>query len=151
MVRRFGADLKQEDPVDLSDRLWALHGSVISRDDDFGLGSTVGQRSTARTEPKQFRLEELRWVFGLGSIKDADGNVIKEARLPVWANFQQRALDVAILEVNAKTDLKIKLASIERLKHRRVVALNFMIKTQPIPKVNAIEVSGPHRSAYATH
>ena len=51
-------------------------------------------------------------------------NVIKEAPLPVWANFQQRALDVAILEVNTKTDLKIKLASIERSKHRRVVALN---------------------------
>jgi Initiator Rep protein, WH2 len=79
-------------------------------------------------------LEELRWVFGLESIKDADGNVIKEAPLPVWANFQQLALDVAILEVNAKTDLKIKLASIERLKHRRVVALNFAMKTQPIPK-----------------
>jgi hypothetical protein len=73
-------------------------------------------------------------VFGLQSIKDADGNVIKEAPLPVWANFQQRALDVAILEVNTKTDLKIKLASIERLKHRRVVALNFTIKPQPIPK-----------------
>jgi hypothetical protein len=43
-------------------------------------------------------LEELRRVFGLESIKDAEGNVIREAPLPVWANFQQRALDVAILE-----------------------------------------------------
>ena len=42
-------------------------------------------------------LEELRRVLGLESIKDAEGNVIKEAPLPVWANFQQRALDVAIL------------------------------------------------------
>jgi hypothetical protein len=49
--------------------------------------------------------------------------------LPVWANFQQRALDVAILEINTKTDLKIKLASTERSKHRRVVALNFLIGT----------------------
>jgi plasmid replication initiation protein len=79
-------------------------------------------------------LEELRRVFGLESIQNAEGNVIKEAPLPVWANFQQRALDVAIREVNAKTDLKIKLASIERSKQRRVVALNFTIKTQPIPK-----------------
>jgi plasmid replication initiation protein len=78
-------------------------------------------------------LEELRRVFGLESIKDAEGNVIREAPLPVWANFQ-RALDVAILEVNTKTDLKIKLASIERSKHRRVVALNFLIKTQAVPK-----------------
>jgi len=72
-------------------------------------------------------------VFGLESIKDADGNVIQEAPLRVWANFQQRALDVAILEINAKTDLKIKLASTERSKHRRVVALNFTIKAQAIP------------------
>jgi hypothetical protein len=43
-------------------------------------------------------------------------------------------VDVAILEINAKTDLKIKLVSIERSKHRRVVALNFTIKTQPVPK-----------------
>jgi hypothetical protein len=73
-------------------------------------------------------------VFGLESITDAEGNVIKEAPLPIWANFQQRALGVAIREVNAKTDLKIKLASIDRLKKRRVVALNFTIKTQGIPK-----------------
>jgi plasmid replication initiation protein len=60
---------------------------------------------------KTISLEELRRVFGLESIKDAEGNFIKEAPLPVWANFQQRALDVAILQVNTKTDLKIKLAS----------------------------------------
>ena len=79
-------------------------------------------------------LEELRRVFGLESIKDAEGNVIKEAPMPVWANFQQRALVVAIAEINKKTDLKINLASLERSKHRRVVALNFTIKTQAIPK-----------------
>jgi plasmid replication initiation protein len=83
---------------------------------------------------KTISLEELRRVFGLESIKDAEGNVIKEAPLPIWANFQQRALSVAIREVNAKTDLKIKLASIEQIKQRRVVALNFTIKTQAIPK-----------------
>ena len=79
-------------------------------------------------------LEELRRVLGLESIKDAEGNVIKEAPLPVWANFRQRAFDVAIAEINKKTDLKIKLASIERSKHRRVAVLNFTIKTQAIPK-----------------
>ena len=83
---------------------------------------------------KTISLEELRRVFGLESIKDAEGNVIKEAPLPIWANFKQRALDVAIREVNAKTDLKIKLSSIEQIKQRRVVALNFTIKTQTIPK-----------------
>jgi plasmid replication initiation protein len=83
---------------------------------------------------KTISLEELRRVFGVESVKDAKGNVIREAPLPVWANFQQRALDVAILEINKKTDLRIKLNSIERSKHRRVVALNFAIKTQDVPK-----------------
>ena len=46
---------------------------------------------------KSISLEDLRKVFGLESVKDADGNVIKGAPLPVWANFQQRALDVAFL------------------------------------------------------
>src|SRR3984893_9406813 len=82
-------------------------------------------------------LEELRRVLGLESIKDPEGNVIKEAPLPVWANFQQRALDVAILEINTKTDLKIKLAFIERSKHRRGVALKFATKPQPVPKPQA--------------
>jgi plasmid replication initiation protein len=83
---------------------------------------------------KSISLEELRRVFGLESIKDAEGNVIHEAPMPVWANFQQRALGVATAEVNAKTDLKIKVVSIERSKHRRVVALTFAIKTQAMPK-----------------
>ena len=83
---------------------------------------------------KTISLVELRRVFGLESVKDAEGNIIKEAPLPIWANFQQRALEVPVKEINAKTDLKIKLASIERSKQRRVVALDFAIKTQPIPK-----------------
>jgi hypothetical protein len=66
----------------------------------------------ART--KSISLEELRKVLGLESIKDADGNVIQEPPLPIWANFRQRALDTAIAEINEKTDLLIKLASIDR-------------------------------------
>jgi len=46
-------------------------------------------------------------VLGLESVKDAEGNIIQEARLPVWANFRQRALNVAIKEINKKTDLSI--------------------------------------------
>jgi hypothetical protein len=38
------------------------------------------------------------------------------------------------MEINKKTDLRIKLQSIERSKHRRVVALTFAIKIQPAPK-----------------
>ena len=33
------------------------------------------------------------------------GKVVKETALPLWANFRQRALDVAIAEINKTTDL----------------------------------------------
>jgi plasmid replication initiation protein len=79
-------------------------------------------------------LEDLRKVLGLESVKDTDGKVIKEAPMPLWANFRQRALDVAIREINTKTDLRIKLSSIERSKHRRVAGLTFTIKAQAMPK-----------------
>jgi Initiator Replication protein len=41
---------------------------------------------------KRIALEQLRKVLGLESVKDAAGNIIKEAPLPVWANLRQRAL-----------------------------------------------------------
>jgi plasmid replication initiation protein len=83
---------------------------------------------------KRISLEDLRKVLGLESIKDAEGNVIQKAPLPIWANFRQRALDVAILEINKKTDLKIEIQSLERWKHRRVTAVIFVIQEQAVPK-----------------
>jgi plasmid replication initiation protein len=59
---------------------------------------------------KSISLEELRKVSGLESIKDADGNAIQEPPLPIRANFRQRALDVAIMEINKKTDFGINSA-----------------------------------------
>jgi plasmid replication initiation protein len=79
-------------------------------------------------------LEQLRKVLGLESVKDAAGNIIKEAPLPVWANLRQRALDVAISEINRKTDLNIAIESLERSLHRRVTSLIFAIKTQEVPE-----------------
>jgi plasmid replication initiation protein len=83
---------------------------------------------------KNISVEGLRKVLGLESVKDADGNVIQEAPLPVWANFRQRGLDVAIREINKKTDLKVEISSLDHVKHRRVTGVNFRIKTQAIPK-----------------
>jgi plasmid replication initiation protein len=82
---------------------------------------------------KRVSLEQLRKVLGLESVKDADGKIIQEAPLPVWANFRQRAVDTAIAEINKKTDLNIALESLERSKHRRVTALTFTIKTHAVP------------------
>ena len=73
-------------------------------------------------------------MLGLNSVKDADGKIIHEAPLPVWANFRQRALDTAIAGINRKTDLNIALESLEQSKHRRVTSLTFVIKVQEVPK-----------------
>jgi hypothetical protein len=81
-------------------------------------------------------LEDLRKVLGLESVEDADGNIIQEAPLPVWANFRQRALDVGIAEISKKTDLKIEVESIERSKHRKVTAVILSIKEKAVPNVN---------------
>jgi len=83
---------------------------------------------------KRISLEQLRKVLGLESVHDAAGNIIREAPLPVWANLRQRALDVAIAEINEKTDLQIALEALGRSKHRRVTTLTFSIKAQTVPK-----------------
>jgi hypothetical protein len=86
---------------------------------------------------KRISLERLRKVLGLQSVIDADGNMIQEAPLPVWANLRQRALDTAMTEINKKTDLKISLEELGRSRHRRITTLTFEIKTQPIPNGKA--------------
>ena len=79
---------------------------------------------------KRISLEQLRKVLGLESVKDADGNIIRRAPLPVWANLRQRALDTAMRGINAKTDLHIQVESLQRSAHRRVTAVTFAIKAQ---------------------
>jgi plasmid replication initiation protein len=94
-------------------------------------------RKYATVGAKRISLEQLRKVLGLESVKDAAGNIIKEAPLPVWANLRQRALDTAIREINKKTDLNIVLQSLERSSHRRVTTLTFAIRTQALPNADS--------------
>ena len=87
---------------------------------------------------KSISLEQLRKVLGLDSVKDADGNVIQEGALSLWANFRwanfrQRALDIATAEISKKTDINIEIESLERSKHRRATSLTFVIEEQPVP------------------
>jgi len=86
---------------------------------------------------KRITLKELRAVLGLDSVKDANGSVIREAPLAAWANFRQRALNLAIAEINAKTDLNIALKSLEQAEHSRVTALIFDIKARTVSKVDS--------------
>ena len=114
--------------------------------DHVAQNSTTGMRSKyalclygwakkyAAAGTKRIRLEDIRKLLGLESVKDAAGNVIREAALPIWANFRQRALDTAIAEINKKTDLHVEIESLEKL-GTRVNALNFSISSQEIPKI----------------
>jgi plasmid replication initiation protein len=82
---------------------------------------------------KRISLEQLRRVLGLESVKDEAGNVIRESPLSLWANFRQRALDVAITEINRTSDLRIEIESVQK-SNRRINGLSFSIKGQTIAK-----------------
>src|SRR5262249_10804045 len=88
---------------------------------------TVGRRHTPRPAPSAFLWNSFARLLGLESIRDGDGNIIRRAPLPVWANLRQRALDTAIRAINAKTDLHIQLESLERSAHRRVTAVTLRL------------------------
>jgi hypothetical protein len=76
--------------------------------------------------------------------------MFQEAPLREWANFRQRALDTAILEITKKTDLKISIKSLERSKHRRVTSVTLSCR-QPVASAYAAHKSIPrptHDAAY---
>jgi len=118
-----------------------LMGYVSQKPANIGLRSQYALRMyswakkyvSVRTKRIFLSLEELRKVLELESVKDAAGNIIQEAPLPVWANLRQRALDTAIAEINKKTDISIQIESLERSKHRRVTSVTFVIKEQAVP------------------
>jgi len=43
----------------------------------------------------------------LEDVKDNSGRVIQDAPLELWANLKQRALDVALKEINKHSDIKL--------------------------------------------
>jgi plasmid replication initiation protein len=125
------------------ERIWLesnkrLPGYVAKEPANIGLRSQYSIRlyswakKFASIGTKRISLEDLRRLLGLESVEDAEGKIIQEAPLPIWANFRQRAFDVAILEINNKTDVKIEIESIQRAKHRRVTSATFVIEEQPI-------------------
>ena len=76
-------------------------------------------------------------MLGLDSVKDTAGNVLREAPLAAWPNFRQRALNVAIAEINAKTDLNIRLELLEQGEHGRIAALTLTIRAQAAPNADS--------------
>jgi hypothetical protein len=58
---------------------------------------------------KRVSVATLRKILGLEDIKDNSGRVIQEAPLELWANLKQRALDVALKEINKESDIQLEL------------------------------------------
>jgi plasmid replication initiation protein len=76
---------------------------------------------------KRVSVATLRKILGLEDIKDNSGRVIQDAPLGLWANLKQRALDVALKEINKESDIKLQLEFTGRGTHRKVQSLGFRI------------------------
>jgi Initiator Replication protein len=76
---------------------------------------------------KRVSLATLRKILGLEEIKDNAGRVVQDGPLELWANLKQRALDVALKEINQQSDIQLELEFIGRGAFRKVLSLGFRI------------------------
>jgi hypothetical protein len=81
---------------------WLTATGLLGVQDGFQDFLNDGESAT-----KRISLEQVRKVVGLESVRDAAGNIIREAPLPAWANLRQRALNTAIKEINSPRELNI--------------------------------------------
>jgi plasmid replication initiation protein len=81
-------------------------------------------------EYKRVSLATLRNILGLEDIKDNSGRVVQQAPLELWANLKQRALDVALKEINKESDIRLELEFIGRGAYRKVQSLGFRITSR---------------------
>jgi plasmid replication initiation protein len=63
----------------------------------------------------------------LEDVKDSSGRVVLDARLELWANVKQRALDPALKEINRQSDIELKIEFVGRGTFRKVLSLGFRI------------------------
>ena len=76
---------------------------------------------------KRVSFATLRNILGLDAIKDNSGRVVQEAPLELWANVKQRALDVALKEINKESDIRLELEFTGRGSYRKIQSLGFRI------------------------
>ena len=74
---------------------------------------------------KRVSVATLRKILGLEDIKDNSGRVIQDAPLELWANLKQRALDVALKEINKESDIQLQLEFTGRGTYRKVQSFRF--------------------------
>ena len=63
----------------------------------------------------------------MSRLADNSGKVVQQAPLELWANLKQRALDVALKEINKHSDIKLELEFVGRGAFRKVLSLGFRI------------------------
>ena len=76
---------------------------------------------------KRVSLATLRKVLGLEAVKDNSGRVVQEALLDLWANLKQRALEVALKEIDNESDIQLELEFVGRGVFRKVSSLGFRV------------------------
>ena len=76
---------------------------------------------------KRISITTFRKILGLEDIQDNSGRVVHQAPLELWANLKQRALDVALKEINKESDIKLELEFVGRGAFRKVLSLGFRI------------------------
>lgn len=79
---------------------------------------------------RRVSLKSLRKILGLEDIRDELGNVVQEAPLGNWPNVKQRALDIALHEINAHSDIELNVVFTGRGNFRKVNSLGFHIKAK---------------------
>jgi hypothetical protein len=90
----------------------------------------------------------------LEDIMDSSGRVVQRAPLEIWANLKQRALDVALKEINKQSDIHLELDFIGRGAFRKALSLGFRItarkprpnRGQARPSAVRLKVENGHRS-----
>jgi Initiator Replication protein len=91
---------------------------------------------------KRVSLATLRKILGLEDVKDNSGRVVQDAPLELWANLKQRALDVALKEINKESDIKLELEFVGRGAFRKVLSLGFRITARK-PRPNRGQARPP--------
>ena len=76
---------------------------------------------------KRVSIATLRKILGLDEITDNSGKVVQQAPLELWANLKQRALDVALKEINKESDIQLELEFVGRGAFRKVLSLGFRV------------------------
>ena len=97
-------------------------------------GCTVGHKSTSRRGLNAFHWRNSAGCSALSRSRMRMEMSFTKRLCPSERTSARESTGCRDCEINARTDWKIKLVSIERSKRRRVVALTFTIKTQPKTK-----------------